>query len=104
MKTLVIPKGYMACSTFPTKTATEIKNGLARLDHRIAAVWLDVLFTSQKSDFFGQVSAGDRALVNGNVHNVGWANRVLTYEGKEFILVPENQVQVIEKCQLENIP
>lgn len=77
----------VACTPFPAQNVEKkVNRGIVMAEHKISIQELEVLFTSEN------FAKTNKIYVRGDRVMQPWAKEVFTFEGKEFILVPESEI------------
>lgn len=92
VKEIVAREGHLAC-TPPESLAIkkDIEKGFARAAQKTQLLCLEVVFRS------GSNMPGDRVFISHENTTLEWIKRTYMINGKEFILVPESAVLMVEQ-------
>lgn len=91
-KVAVAPFGDMSIKT-STQGAGTVK--VARIDNKVTLTRLRVMFSSED----GRFNPGDEVMVRSDLYVQPWAKEHHEFEGKTFMLLPENYVEAIIRYQ-----
>jgi small nuclear ribonucleoprotein (snRNP)-like protein len=91
-KTIFTMNKLVACSPFPKLHVEKVvKRNFALIEQKVSLQELEVVFQGEN------FAPGDRVFVRGDQVVQAWAKQTFTFDGKEFILVPESAVQMVVK-------
>lgn len=83
----------VACTPFNKQhLETVVKGGFAMVDKKVQLQELKVVLHAAEPS----LAPGDTVWVRGDAVVQPWAKEVFTVEGREFILVPANVIQVVK--------
>lgn len=95
MNTFYVPQGRVAVEPFPATSKTEVRGGVLQPMNQSSLISLFVVFDGNAKD--GPLSPGDKVHVRSKLaHTTTYAKDVFEIEGKKFILIPEEEVLVVE--------
>lgn len=87
-----VPNKRVALEPFPTSTGTEVVNGVLRPKNQAALIGLKVVFGND------QFHEGAICYVRADKNRTTlWGKEVLEVDGKKFLLVPEEEVVLMDR-------
>lgn len=94
-------KGKVACTPITENSVkTEKVGGLRGIVNKTRVEGLKVVFGLSEAN----LRPGDTVYVKGNSFTAGWAKDVFTLDGREFIMVPVDQIELVDRVPLAPPP
>lgn len=90
--------GKVACTPFEKRSVeSEVRQGFAMVKQKKTLTRLEVVFAYEDKVSGNWYSPGNGVWLKAEMCVHQWAKEVFTYDGKSFILVPAELVQVVDR-------